>query len=184
MNDARFEGYEAAIRELATRCGIEHERPGRRGAPLVPIDAVRLLLKALGIRADTIEDVRSSLDNLEQERWEHSSEPVHVAREAEPVRLDIRLPAGWSKLEWRVALEDGTQREGDCAFSSLPLVAAKSEGAPPLACRLLQLDALPVGYHELRIAGRAEVTTIIVAPACCWVPGQNRRWGLSAQLYV
>ncbi|MBS0425794.1 MAG: malto-oligosyltrehalose synthase, partial [Proteobacteria bacterium] len=52
-------------------------------------------------------------------------------------------------------------------------------------------EALPMGYHRLRIEGRPEEALVIAAPARCYVPGQDggdgpapRHRGVAVQLYA
>lgn len=45
-------------------------------------------------------------------------------------------------------------------------------------------DDLPLGYHELRVAGRDEATRLIVSPGRCHLPDGMRWWGVAVQLYA
>ena len=43
---------------------------------------------------------------------------------------------------------------------------------------------LPLGYHELRVAGREPATRLIVSPGTCHLPDGLRWWGVAVQLYA
>ena len=43
---------------------------------------------------------------------------------------------------------------------------------------------LPLGYHELRVAGRDTPTRLIVSPGTCHLPDDLRWWGVAVQLYA
>ena len=43
---------------------------------------------------------------------------------------------------------------------------------------------LPLGYHELRVAGREAPTRLIVSPGTCHLPDDLRWWGVAVQLYA
>ncbi len=155
-----------------------------------PPDTMRALLGALGIAADTDNDVWSSLAVLGEAPWRTALPPVVVTLEAEPVALPLRLPVEeeHATIRWSLRLETGALRTGECRLDTLPVEDMGHLGERRIALRRLVLGALPLGYHEFRLeAGEEAATRLIVAPARCYLPPRmtNRRcWGLAAQLYA
>ena len=92
---------------------------------------------------------------------------VIVTRAGEPQSLALAGTASWGLAE-----EGGRRHEGRA-----------KDG-------LLELPALPAGYHRLEVrAGSASATaTVLAAPARCrepdWMREGRRGWGVSAQVYA
>ena len=107
--------------------------------------------------------------------------PVHLVHaEVTHPELGLRLPAGCREILWGCRLETGAERSGRLA---VPSDGAGERFAMPLP------KGLPLGYHQLDLKA-ADVTarlSLIVAPACCYLPKElspdARSWGLTCQLY-
>lgn len=178
---------DAALRELARRCGVLTESAGGDGEPrAVGPDTQRALLAALGVEASSDADVTRSLGRLDDEPWEHALAPVQVVRRDAPFEVDVRLPVGTTRVRWHLELEDGGERSGDTAFGDLALSASRSSAAGGQECRRLPLAGLPMGYHRLELEPNGGAMSVIAAPERCWLPdGQNARFaGVSAQVYL
>jgi 4-alpha-glucanotransferase len=181
---------DAALSELAERCGIELEYLDARGERQhVSPDTQRKLLDAMGIAAKDEEEVLASLGTLEDEEWQHALPGVCVAqRNKGPATLELVLPAGTETVEWRIGLESGSELRGSQSVSALTLLARCVRGSSILERRRLTIEEnVPDGYHVLSIEGREGHTTFIMSPGVCWLPGQivdgRRLWGLAIQLY-
>jgi 4-alpha-glucanotransferase len=150
-------------------------------------DTVRVLLRALGVAADTHDDVRASLAAMSQEKWRTPLPPVVVVREPDETVVPLRLPLDCNAVRWTVLLETGGSRTGECALDALPVADVGHFGEQRVALRRLKLGMVPRGYHDLRLEAADEcVTRLIVAPARCYLPRRitaKRRWGLVAQLF-
>ncbi|EHM02864.1 4-alpha-glucanotransferase [Acetobacteraceae bacterium AT-5844] len=153
-----------ALLQLARVSGLMAEWKDAAGRPMtVAPDALRALLGALGLPADSDAQIAESL--AAQRHALHATLPPLVTTEAgRELRLDI--PPG----RYRVEAEDGTAAEG--------IATPASRGARITA------PTLP-GYYV--VEGGARQLILAVAPphahriidAC----PEGRAWGLSAQLY-
>ena len=181
----------SALEDLAARLGIEPEFRDARGQPRhVAADVQASLLRAMGVSAGTEAEASQALDAVEREDWQSVLPPVVVVRgNAEPVVIDIVLPAGHGRISWLLQLEDGTRRTGEAEPASLPLTDTRALDGRQLERRRLAIAGeLPHGYHRLSLDGHEARTTLIVAPEKCWLPegiGRGQRyWGVSTQLYL
>ncbi|WP_119681141.1 malto-oligosyltrehalose trehalohydrolase [Indioceanicola profundi] len=175
--------------QLAARCGIE---PGFKNAMgeqvTTSADTKRQLLSAMGIQADSEEQARSALEELDRKEWGRPLPPVQVVRADGEMRVEITLPSGARDIGWRLALEEGGERTGQSSFDSLALVDRRDLDGQAVERRALTLPPdLPWGYHRLELDSGAS-TTLIVAPKACWLPPTieqgGKLWGVSAQLYL
>ncbi|MBU6298257.1 MAG: 4-alpha-glucanotransferase [Alphaproteobacteria bacterium] len=151
-----------------------------------PPETARSLLRAMGIAADSEEDVFASLAKFEDQLWRTPLPPVVVARENSEIDVNLRLPSGTKMLRWSVYLEMGGFRTGECNVDALPVEDTRQFGDTQIHLRRLRLPPLPPGYHDLRLAGGASCR-LIVAPQRCYLPpifSGRRCWGIAAQLYA
>jgi 4-alpha-glucanotransferase len=108
--------------------------------------------------------------------------PVHLVHaEATDPELALRLPTGCREIVWACQLENGEERAGR--------LVAPSAGSGGRRFMMPLPTGLPLGYHQLDLEA-ADVTahlSLIVAPACCYLPKEladnARSWGLTCQLY-
>ncbi|MDE1937864.1 MAG: 4-alpha-glucanotransferase [Alphaproteobacteria bacterium] len=151
-------------------------------------ETTRLLLRAMGIAADSDEDIFASLAKFENEPWQTPLPPVVVARENAEIGVAIRLPNGTKTLRWSVYLELGGLRTGECDLETLPVEDTRQRGENQVLLRRLKLPPLPLGYHNLRLATMDGAgCRLIVAPERCYLPAVlsgHRCWGVAAQLYA
>jgi 4-alpha-glucanotransferase len=107
--------------------------------------------------------------------------PVHLVHaEATYPELALRLPTGCQEIVWACRLENGEERSGRLVA---PSAGTGGRFTMPLP------TGLPLGYHQLELKA-VDVTaplSLIVAPACCYLPKElspdARSWGLTCQLY-
>ncbi len=164
-----------ALRGLAEDAGITTVWHDYRGVVrTVSDDTLRVVLRALGLAVDTLDDIAASRKRLAGETLGHASVPPLVTAN---VHAPIVLPLGadFAGRDYRVTLEDGTVRDGRFADDGTMLVDA--------------IDR--IGYHVLA-CGDLRVTLAIAPTRCFGVAdafaaagrdGGARPWGLAAQLY-
>ena len=181
---------EVLLNELADAAGIEpsywdiqgrlHERS--------PQTAQRLL-RELGVPADTDADAAASLAQLTEDLWREVLPPVIVATERQEVNILVRLPENVSvhSLSWSINFENGGQYRGELNLRELPVEARADVNHLRFVLRRLRLPPQPLGYHRLRLEEPDVVSSLIVAPAKCYLPPEyptHRYWGIAAQLYA
>lgn len=178
---------EAALKKLAEAAGIEARYWDIHGRlhETTP-DTMRVLLRAMGIPADTESDVETRLMSLTEEPWRRALPFVVVAGENSDIEVPLRLPADGGTIRWSVRLETGEVQTGECDLGALQVEKVGQGGR--IALRKLKLGPLPIGYHDLHLAAAEEATSrLIVAPRRCYLPPElssRKCWGLSAQLYA
>ncbi len=178
-----------ALNRLADAAGIEARYWDIHGQlHETTLETTRTLLRAMGIAADSEEDVFASLAKVEDEPWQTPLPPVVVARENAEIDIAIRLPGGTKTLCWSVHLELGGLRTGQCDLDTLPVEETRQFGESQILLRRLKLPPLPLGYHDLRLATANDASCrLIVAPERCYLPAifsGRRCWGVAAQLYA
>ena len=178
--------------------GVRHEAPE---------STLLAFLAAHGQAPADDADARARLQALEDAAWAAMLPPVLVLRpDAEgrvtvPVVLDAD---GSARLSWRLVLEDGRQRRGQCVVDTLAVVEHRAPAGPDVDAggaglrgmrvrRALTLDEVPLGYHELRVEAQAgsqaqAATRLIACPTRCFAPDDAapglRTWGPALQLYA
>lgn len=150
-------------------------------------DTLRGLLKAFGIAAQTESDAWASLAAFGEAPWRTPLPPVVVLHDGEPVTIPLRLPMedDGRTIRWKLQLENGGERRGECRVGSITVEDAGNLGEKRIALRRLKLEPLPLGYHQFVLEDQFS-TTIIVAPLRCYVPPRmtgRRAWGMMLQLY-
>lgn len=186
-----------ALCQLAEEVGIHHDYWDIAGNRHVTSDATkRAILGAMGIPAATDTEAVQSLTAWRERPWRDLLPPVVVVRRAAPdtpVPVVVAVPdeLSFSRLDWRLEVENGDVHEGVPPACALPVEEMADIGGRTVARRRLDLPTpLPEGYHTLtvRFAGRTARTRVIVAPPAAYVPGWmaagERRWGLACQVYA
>jgi (1->4)-alpha-D-glucan 1-alpha-D-glucosylmutase len=159
-----------------------------------PIDeeTQKALLGAMGFNVDSEQDIRQSLDALENRCWQRVMPPVKVVREQEaPYEILVTLPENRSdELTWLLILENGERHEGSFQPRDLQREEQCRIGDTSFVRYTFLLPRQPGwGYHRLELHGLDETAamTLIVAPETCYRPaaiqGENRVWGTAVQLY-
>jgi hypothetical protein len=129
---------------------------------------------------------------------------VVCRRSRHPLRIVFSIPKhGSRRFRLELTLEDGTKSERELAGYGVRFLGDRWVDGSPWAQLEYSLDALPLGYHTLRLYGLGEThgaerdhdacellstTSIIIAPDRCFLPQDlehgARLWGVSAQLYA
>ncbi|MEZ0237063.1 MAG: 4-alpha-glucanotransferase, partial [Methylophilaceae bacterium] len=150
------------------------------------------LLGAMGFAVATPDEIRSSLDALENRCWRSALPPVRVVREQEtPYAIPVTLPEHRTdELTWLLILENGERHEGRFRPTDLQREEQCQLGDTTFVRYTFLLPRQPGwGYHRLELHGIDEPAAmmLIVTPDTCFRPaaiqGENRVWGTAAQLY-
>ncbi len=187
------------LRELAELLGVECEYiDGREHVHQATDEALRVVLRALGLAIQSDSDVQGELARLQEERWTRIVEPVLLLypERRTPLLLPVALPLGDASLETVVLEcqlkdEQGKVRSYTVKGSSCVLL----EETVVQGVRYVRIQAsfsgrLSLGYYELmlkvRIGSRVVEARnlVIAAPQRCYLPPTSKReWGIGVQLY-
>ncbi|SDS81670.1 4-alpha-glucanotransferase [Halopseudomonas xinjiangensis] len=158
---------DALLEQLTRAAGLAIDWTDAFGKPQsVAPDNQRALLEALGYPAGDEQQIRQSLNKIEQQRHNPTLYPLLAHDQGEPLCFAGRFKAGQS---YQLTLEHGEALDGDLDENSC----------------LPGIDSC--GYHHLKIAGQ-ETTLAIAPPACPSVDDLTGRegariWGITAQVY-
>ncbi|HSA53038.1 MAG TPA: 4-alpha-glucanotransferase [Yinghuangia sp.] len=190
------------LARLAGAYGVATEHHGWRGDVVHADEAtVRAVLRALGVAADTPEDVRASLAAYESTRRQRLLPPVIVTRAGRSETFPLHTEPG-ALVELWVEQEDGGVRR-DIAERGRHLPPAPPASGAHVEERAYALPVdLPIGWHTLharvlapadvsrgsggepgaRVEERHVTTSLAVTPAHL-APPPGRSWGFMVQLY-
>jgi glycogen operon protein len=147
----------------------------------IPRETLLRLLTSLGLPAQSRPETRDSLARLSEMR-DRRALPQHlVARENEAGAL--RLSANKDGAPARLVLTHEDGREEPVALSALAPCSWRGADGRENHGYCAQLPPLPPGRYALRAENDDALCRLIVAPAQCYLPDDERRFGLSAQLY-
>jgi len=161
---------------------------------VVPPETKRVFLAAMGLPADSDEQVWASLKDLESRPWRRALEPVLMADEhSAPPSIAVTLPAEADEVEhsWVLEEELGIRHSGSFRPGDLRWGEEYQLDGRLIHRRWLDLPALPpCGYHRLILSGPkgplAEMA-LIVTPPRAFVPEVVERgagaWGIATQIY-
>ena len=160
-----------ALDRLAEAVGIE---PGYYDIwgdwHVVPAEAKRAMLDAMGLAADDESEVEASLAALDRRQWDRAVDPVSViGSEAQPGGIGVILPAdGDRRIRWRLIEEGGAEHAGETQADDLALVATHPLDGRPLEKRRADVPgrAARKAIHrvEVEAGGRRGEAQVIVAP--------------------
>ncbi|HUG40699.1 MAG TPA: 4-alpha-glucanotransferase [Longimicrobiales bacterium] len=187
------------LHALARLHGIQTAYRSNEGARVTATpDALRAVLRALGVHADSDAAIRDLLAHRRRELADRVIEPVVVGwrgagtagaalRGVVRVRSTDRQREG--DIRVRVGLEAGGERSWTVASSSLEAVGVTEVDGRARAELEIPLPDLPAGYHDLAVEmgrGRWEAL-LMVAPerAMSWEAVADRpAWGVFLPLYA
>jgi len=177
---------EAALRELAARHGISSDFWDWQGHQrAVTPDTLIAVLGALGIPADTDEDVTRALLTADEQEWREVITPTVVMREGWTPWVFVHLPHG-AQVAMNMRLEDGSIRSVsqidnwvDPRLIDDQLVGRATFEMP---------NDLPLGWHQASVLIDGEpagAATVIVTPHRLQPPDNLTEpvWGLMEQVY-
>ncbi len=184
---------ETALDRLAILAGVMPSFEDVFGTPRdAPESTLRTILGTLGFDAPDEAAAATCATRLAERTWREELEPVYVIDEGTPATIAVahaRSERDESRT-WDIVREDGTASTGRFTFADLPQIERRDIDGVAYERRALALGApLPAGYHRfvLRSSRGERATTIVVAPATCWLPGALETrgvWGLAVQVYA
>ena len=154
----------------------------------VSVEALCAILRALGAHLESPRDAIEALRARRLELWERLVEPVLVSWSPQRPGFTVRVSDDEDSLECELRLEDGSRRAWREQLHSVPARAAvELDGRNYVVKKLALPHDLPLGYHQLRLAGRRRA-------ASAWVFRAPRRtyplsevsksgWGVFMPLY-
>ena len=156
-----------------------------------PPEAILSVLKSLGAAIESRADVPSALQARRQELWQRAIEPVTVAWQDQPLRINLRLPVRLAQLPvtGEIVLENGERIEArfDEIKFALPIIKEVA-GARYIARPLVRRAPLPLGYHQLHLrVGDLDLESyLFAAPYHAYAPPEPnaKRWGVFCPLYA
>jgi glycogen debranching enzyme GlgX/4-alpha-glucanotransferase len=181
------------LAELAVAAGLTHDWWDISGTNhLVPDTTKRKLLAAMGLPADSRDDVEDSLHSLSRRTVLRALPATLVAEEGRPVRLP--LGTAIARLDRAVALliqrEDGSRHRVVVTPQTGALSVVSAPDGRQASIRTVELPPQPLGRHQLMwIDGPEPISChLTITPAQCYLPPAlqhgGRRFGLAAHLYT
>ncbi len=174
------------LRNLAQAHGVSTSFRGWDGAEHpVATGTLQSVLGALGVPAQTPDDLQTALSEVELAPWLRLLPPSVVSREGREVRVTVHVPHGAGVRVW-VQTEDGTRVDAEQQEDWEPPrdVHGVLKGSATFA-----LPAhLPLGWHTLyaEADGEQAECALVITPERLETTGKlmsERHWGLTAQLY-
>ena len=174
------------LHQLADRLGVATEFWDWKGRhTLVSDETIIKVLSAMGVEAQTDEQIDAAFVELDMRAWRRGLPPVVVITQGEQRPLEVHVTHG-HPAQVRLKLEDGGtrylgQRQHDVAPREIDGVLTGEAS--------FQIPGdLPTGYHLLELLSddRQAESTLIVTPRYLGLPArisERRIWGYAAQLY-
>ena len=155
-----------------------------------PAEAVLSVVKSLGAAVESLADVPSALRARRQALWQRAIEPVTVAWQDRPLRIQLRLPLALAeaRIMGEITLENGERL--DCHWhepKNLRPLFKTIEGARYVQRGLILRQPPPVGYHQLHLrTGDLDLESyLFAAPYQAYVPPEGaKRWGVFCPAYA
>ncbi|MXQ10066.1 malto-oligosyltrehalose synthase [Microvirga makkahensis] len=159
--------FEAILERMAELVGLSPDYADAFGRSIKTSPETRnAILAALDLGTASEGEARESLSRLEKLKTGLIPGVIPIPSDR-PANVTLRAKTG--PLNWTIIEENGATHEGRSAGGETAL----------------KLPALPMGYHRLALG--AFEATLVAAPESCWRPealkGQNRLWGMAAQIY-
>jgi len=181
----------SALERLAGRRGVlvRYQDGFQRQRSASP-DSLVAILRELGAPIESVADARHALFETDLAHWRTLAPPVCVSWGDDGIHLALRLPEAQAaeRVEWSLQLESGEERSGRAAVADLTNTRRVELGRERFAAKRLRLpEALPSGYHRLRLqagALTAEVTVLAAPRRCRQSEAANRSWGVFLPLYA
>ncbi len=152
----------------------------------------RAILRSLGVRAESAETLRVSIEAHRHKEWTRLAPPCLVVTEGAAVELPLHAPAELSQETARIEIheEHGTSRTLEFSLANYPECGATDLNGRHYTRKQVPLPAgLPTGYHQvdIRLGGLEHSTRLIVAPARAYaspaLAGGAKAAGIALALY-
>ncbi len=186
-HDVTVPDPDEALAQLARELGVGTEYwDGHGQHHQVGPQTIRAVLAALGVMADTAEQVRTALQQLQQKPWRRTLPPIVVLQAGEARWVPVHIAHGVA-VSAAVELEDGSRR-------NLPQldhwVEPRVIDGALVGEATFEIPAdLPLGWHRITATTAAGTTQcpLVISPARLELPralSARRCWGLMTQLYA
>lgn len=155
----------------------------------ITTEAKQAILSAVGVAADTAQELERSLAALSRREWERLAPPTVVARESSEAEIELHVPAESLGDRARVAVrrEDGRTFEFELSLSELPQTGAIEMDGRTWVRKQARLPVgLPLGYHDIsvKLGAISAATRYIVTPERAWMDPHLGRGGRAAGIAV
>jgi 4-alpha-glucanotransferase len=169
-----------SIERLALLYGVQLSYYDNAGQQHVAsTHAVMSLLRCMGLQIQNENDAERILAQKASEQNQRRLEPVIVAWDGLPLRVNLRSDDAAARVRYELYLEDGNVRSG-----TLDPVGAQRAGETQYSIP----GELPLGYHDLVVETEHDQSRalVIAAPqrARQLAPGENHGLGIFLPLYA
>ncbi len=154
-----------------------------------PPETTRAILRAMGLPAESPDELEHSLAAQTKREWERLMPPAVVAGESDHAEVQVNVPAErlGERAHFTVRREDGTTAEFDVTLRELPQIAsAEMDGRTWVRKEVRLPIRLPLGYHEIaaQVGPGCATTRYIVTPDRAWTEPHLGRGGRAAGIAV
>lgn len=130
----------------------------------------RTILQGLGVRAESAESLRASIEARHRKEWTRLAPACLVVTQNGALELPLHAPADLSQeiAHLEIREETGAAYPLEFALGSQPECGATELDGRRYVRKQVPLPAgLPLGYHDvhIRLGGLRQITRLIVAPA-------------------
>ncbi len=176
------------LARLADAYGVARSYRNASGQHVeVPTATVQAVLRAMGVVAETSDQVEGALAEVAGRPWRRLVAPTVVVVQGEDPQVRLHVPAD-AAIDVRVELEEG----GDLRLDRIgPPLAGDERGGVIREARAVELPPeLPLGYHRLAVevdrgpVRREEGLLIVAPPSCPDLAALPPAWGWMIQLYA
>jgi 4-alpha-glucanotransferase len=182
------------LEKLARLNGVQISYTDMRGqTQMASPDALASVFHALGLPAGNTRLIRDSLRETKLRSWKRCVEPVIVAWDKRPTKIELRVAANSAGKSARceLKLENGETRK--FILATRDAQNANSTNADSISHRdfsgslkEITLPALPFGYHALEVEiGKQRADALVIsAPTKSFSPRRVREWGFFLPMYA
>ena len=177
-----------ALAPVVEQFGIQRTYRAANGERVsASTDTIIAIAQTLGAEVDG--DIDVCVRELEDRKWREILDPVAVAWNGQlrEIRVRVGAAAARARMDYHIALEDGSTMEGSLAPSTRSVLREYVSGRTRRVELSCSVDIeLPAGYHDLQLrTAQGDATALILAaPRKCYAGDRPREWGLFAPLYA
>jgi 4-alpha-glucanotransferase len=183
--------WRQALQDLAALASVDTGYWDVKGAyQTASPDSLVAILRALGVPIERPEQAADALRAHRSALWRRPLDPCVASFGGAAGQLSLRMPASFDpgRIRLVIRLDYGDEIERVGTLADLPVVhKAEDDGVAWVERRLELPDALPPGYHDVRIEARGldARCRLLSAPETAFAPPASlREWGLFAPVYA
>lgn len=150
---------------------------------------VRFFASKLGYSAYNDDEVKKSLQSIEQKRWQRALESIYVV-EQKDIGFDIILPESKQNADFGLQLQyEGCHEKFEVSFEVINNGNCRLVGHSNYTCLKINITSvLEVGYYDVffRVDDKEYKSVLAVAPERCYenqALQDKKLWGYAIQLY-